>query len=928
MRIVQSFLIVLLLMSSCNQVNSQADQAQEKKKKISFVREIDGIKEYKLDNGMKLILKPDNSKPSFSWQVWYKVGSRNEKINYTGIAHYLEHIMFKGTNLFAKGEIAQAIQLRGGVFNAFTSDDYTAYFENFAPENLELAIKIEADRMRNAKIDKEEVELERSVIVSELEGNRNSPFNRLYENLKAQAYSVHTYRNPIIGWRDDLDNINSEKIREFYDTFYYPNNATAILVGNFDEVLALDLLEKYFGDHEANKNDLPKVPQEPQQDGQKEMTIYNEGHSKILGIAFHIPEFVHEDTPALNLIGDIVFNGISSRLYPKLVDSGLVTSVSGVCESSIDAGIFRVIANMNPDADIKEVEKIIDTELDAIKKEIKLEELDIAKAKEKASFVYQRDGAYDEGMQIGYFEALSNDWSTYTSWLAKVNAVTQDKLKAIAKKYFTQANKTVVRLIPEEAPENLIAEDFDHSQKKDHANYGAAVAEPISPEKFEKLMKITEAQHSKDHEFPVADLSFEDLSNKNLKFYFKHDTTLPLIYANVAFYAGNAMEEKRGLAYITAKMLSRGSKNYDKFASSKIQDLYGADIDITANRVYAKVHFSTISDHLDKVLDLLKDNLHNPLFSQDELDKLKELVVARLKQEEDSPSRVANREMTQIIYPDEHPLHVPSIEDRIKAIESIKLDDVKEFYRDYYNPENIFVSIVGDIEKQKAQALVDDVFMTLNADVKKSKNKKPKLKDVKLKEAEHLDIDKPDKTQSEIVIAHASDMKRSDADFYPLYMANYSLGGSALSSRLGTVVRDENGLVYNIRSGVNAGIIPGMFKIILGSNPKNVFKAIKLTKDTVAEFLENGITEIELKMTKSYLTGSFPVRTLASMESLAETLLQMLVYELDRNYIRDYSKNLNAVTKKQVDKAAKEYIKPSFFNSVVVGPQNSSDDKE
>ena len=466
----------------------------------------------------------------------------------------------------------------------------------------------------------------------------------------------------------------------------------------------------------------------------------------------------------------------------------------------------------------------------------------------------------------------------------------------------------------------MLAEDFDHSKKKQEANYGAAVAEPLSPEKFEKLMQVTEPEFSKDYDFSSSELSFEDLSADNLHFYFKQDTSLPLIYANIAFYAGSASEKKRGLAYITAKMLARGSENFDKFASSKIQDLYGADIDFTTSRAYAKVHFSTISDHLDKVLELLKDNLHKPSFSQDELDKLKELVIARLKQEEDSPSRVANREITQLIYADEHPIYIPPIAQRIKAIESIELKDIKEFYKEHYNSENLFVSIVGDIEKPKAQALVQDIFLTLNADVKKSKNIKPKLKATKKREAKHLDIEKEDKTQTEIVIAHATDLQRSDEDFYPLYMANYALGGSALSSRLGTVVRDQNGLVYNIRSGFDAGIIPGMYKIVLGSNPKNVTKAIKLTKDTVEEFLKTGISEMELKMTKSYLTGSFPVRTLSSMESISETLLQMLVYELDKNYIKDYTKNLNAVTKKQVDKAAKKHIEPDLFNSVVVGP--------
>jgi zinc protease len=872
MKLVQSFLIVLLIMS-----NSIPVQSKEKKDaKLSFVKEVDGIKEYKLKNGLKILLKPDQSHPSFSWQVWYKVGSRNESLNYTGIAHYLEHIMFKGTNQFAKGEIAQAIQLRGGIFNAFTGDDYTAYFENFSSENLELAIKIEADRMRNAKIDKEEVELERSVIVSELEGNRNKPFSILYENLKSQAYSVHTYRNPIIGWRDDLDNINSERIREFYDTFYYPDNAVAILVGNFDEDLALDLIEKYFGEYESNPNPLPKVPQEPKQVGYKEMTIYNEGHSTILGIAFHIPEFTHEDSAAISLIGDIVFNGLSSRLYPKLVDSGLTTGVSGVPESSIDAGIFRIIANIIPGADIKEVERIIDEELDAIKKEIGQEELNLAKAKEKAGFIYQRDGAYDEGMQIGYFEALSSDWTTYTTWLDKINTVNLEDLKAVAKKYFIKANKTTVRLLAEKSPEALIASELDEDalKKKQEANYGAGTVDPISPEKFEKLMKLTEANHSKKAKFPEVKVEFKDLSKGNIKFYFKQDTSLPLIYANFALFAGNASEDKPGLAYITSQMLSRGSKNYDKFASSKLLDLYGADIDFSASKETAKVHFSTVSDHLEEVLAILKDNLDNPSFEEEELDRLKEIVIARLSQEDDSPARVANREISQIVYSDNHPFFIPDVEDRMKAIESIKIEDVKKFYEEHYNDKALFVSIVGDISESKAKSVLKDLFGDLNKD-SKNKNFAPVVKNAKMKDSKHKDFIKPNKTQSEIVIAHAGEVGRTHEEFYPLYMANYALGGSALSSRLGTVVRDENGLVYNVRSSFDAGLSPGMYKIILGCNPKNVTKAIEITKKTTEDFLESGITEIELKMTKSFLTGSFPVRTLSSMESLSETLLQI-----------------------------------------------------
>jgi zinc protease len=328
---------------------------------------------------------------------------------------------------------------------------------------------------------------------------------------------------------------------------------------------------------------------------------------------------------------------------------------------------------------------------------------------------------------------------------------------------------------------------------------------------------------------------------------------------------------------------------------------------------------STVSDNLDKVLDVLLDNLQKPNFDKDELEKLKELVIARLKVEDDSPQKIANRQITQLLYPSKHPYYIPSVDERIKAIETINIDDVKKFYQEHYNKENLYVSIVGDIKKAKAQEIVSSLFADLNKDFK-SKNIRPEIEVVNNKKTSHEDVLKPDKTQSEIVIAHTGEVDRSHKDFYPLYVANFALGGSALSSRLGTVVRDDNGLVYNVRSSFNAGIGAGMYKIILGCNPKNVAKAIKITKETIDQFVQSGISELELKMTKSFMTGSLPVRNLSSMEDIAETLLQMLIYDLGENYIKNYNENMSSISKKQVDAAAKTYIKTDDFSSVVVGP--------
>ncbi len=916
-------MILLVLSMSVEAKNSSGEV---KVSGVNFVKSVAGIEEYKLDNGLKIILKPNQNVPLLSWQVWYKVGSRNESLNLTGLAHYLEHIMFKGTKELGKGEIAQLIQLKGGVFNAFTSDDYTAYFENFSPENLELAIKIEADRMQNSRIDKDEVELERSVIVSELEGNRNNPTNIAYEHLKSTAFDVHTYRNPVIGWRQDLDNINSKNMREFYETYYYPDNAVAILVGNFDKEEALKLIKKYFGQYKAKENIRAQVPQEPEQKAIKQVTIHNGGYSKILAMAFHVPEFNHEHSPALTLLSEIVFGGMSSRLYPKLVDSGLALSVSGVPESGLDPSIFRIIVNLNQDADIKKVEDIIKAELEAIKNDLDEEELKIAKAKEEASFIYQLDGVYDEGLQIGYFEAISNDWAKYTTWMDDIRAVSQDDIKAVAKKYFRPANMTSVYLLPDESTDTLaplVSEASSNPSKE--ANYGAATVEPLDPKKLKRLLKIAKSDNKaiKHH----LDFDSLDILGEGVDVYIKEDHSVPLVYFNTAFYAGSIEDSQQyGLAFLTNKMLDRGSKKKSKYEISKLLDLYGADIEFKAGVETGRIEFSSITKNLDAVVEILQEILQEPAFDQEELDRLKTKTIASLKQEDDQLRKIAERDLSQLIYPKGHPFYRNSVEDRVKSLEAISLDDIKAFYKKYYNPKNLMISIVGDINKEKASEIIAKLFASWNGMAGLDTNKlvgnnRPEISLVDLKEPEKKIITKNDKTQVEIVMGHASEINRMHPDYYPLLIANYALGGSALSSRLGTSVRDEHGYVYNIRSGFSAAIGAGAYQVKLGCNPKNVTKAIELTKTEIQEFLKEGISETELEVTKSYLIGSFAVRNLSSNEAIVNTLSQLQVYELGDDYIETYTKLIEKITLQEVNTAARKYIHPDKFNTVIVGPK-------
>jgi len=929
--------------------------------KVTHIKTYGAIDEYRLDNGLKILLKQNPEAPLISFQVWYRVGSRNERSGYTGLAHYLEHMMFKGTKQFRKGEIAQAIELKGGLFNAFTSDDYTAYYENFAPEHLELGIKIESDRMRNAAISQQELSLERSVVISELEGRDNSPSSILYRSMKAAAYDVHPYKNPIIGWIDDLHNIDAKVMREFYDTFYHPNNSVAVLVGNFDKTVALNLIDKYFSVYIASALPKPPVAKEPEQLAYKELDIKQEGFVKLLAIAFHIPEFAHADSAALQLFGDIGFGGTSSRLYKKLVDNGLAISVSGYPESNIDASVFRVIVNLTPEADILQVQKIVEAELEAMKTNITADELKRAKARVEASSVFERDGIYEEGLQIAYFEMVANDWTKYVDWVDIINKVSLDDLKRVGAKYFMPANETVVRYLPSKPAESLVAnviaseakqsiatnvggsgiatatasprndvaldEELSVLESGSHRSYGsgAGVVERIDPAQMKRLTELTKPKYAKNY---AAKIAKNSLHIRSFPLYeggptviFKEDHNLPIVYARAMVMAGSVTDDSStlGRSYLTANMLDRGTTKKDKFEISELLDLLGSDIEFRSDKEYAEISLSSLSKNLDATLELLDEMLKQTAFADDELSKLKVETVASIKQEDEYPSRIASRELTRLIYPAGHPYYSNSVAERLAAVNGTSIGQLKDFYYSKYTAPNMLISVVGDITEGELKAKLGKVFKGLNSGGV-SKLEKAVIANVPVTNGTTAIFSMPNKEQVEINLGHSTEISRSHPDFYSTLLANYSLGGRPLSSKLGLVVRDEHGLVYNIRSNFKASVGAGAFTVTLGCNPANADKAISLTKEVLAQFLAEGVNATDLEANKLYLTGSFAARNLSSNEELAGVLSGILLHGLGNDYIENYSKLINAVTLDEVNAAARKHIRPDKLNVTIAGP--------
>ena len=420
---------------------------------FKHIKSSGGIEEYQLkSNGLKVLMLQDSSTPVATFMVTYHVGSRNEAIGYTGSTHLLEHLMFKGSRNYNKEKgtaIWDELQNIGAQINATTWNDRTNYFEVVPSQYLEKAISIEADRMRYSFLRDEDRQPEMTVVRNEYERGENSPFDVLDKNIWATAYQAHPYHHSTIGWRSDIENVSTERLKDFYNIYYWPNNATATVIGDFNVDDTLSLIEKYFGEHSKSEHEIPKVyTEEPQQEGPRRIVVKRTGQAGITAVAHKTPHGLHKDTHAIHLLGKILCDGKSSRLYQKIVDQGLATSLFMYDFPFKDNGLFITYAFLTPEVSNQKVEEIIlDEYNDIINNGVDQEELNRAIAKTRATVAFSRDGSYAVASALNEAIAIG-DWEFYTNFLDNIEAVSTENIQLAAKQYLVEDQSTVGWFIP------------------------------------------------------------------------------------------------------------------------------------------------------------------------------------------------------------------------------------------------------------------------------------------------------------------------------------------------------------------------------------------------------------------------------------------------------------------------------------------------
>ena len=429
---------------------SQIYMSQKNNQKFNgfdYVKSSGGIEEYVLlKNDLKVLVLEDHSAPVATFMVTYKVGSRNEAIGYTGATHLLEHLMFKGSRNFNKEKntaIWTQLQNIGAQINATTWNDRTNYFEVVPSEHLERAIAIESDRMRYAFLRDEDRQPEMTVVRNEFERGENSPFDVLDKNIWATAYQAHPYHHSTIGWRSDIENVSTERLKEFYNTYYWPNNAVATAIGDFNKKDTLSLINKYFSEHTKSKNPIPGVyTEEPIQEGPRRTIVKRAGQTEIVGVAHKTPQGRHKNTYAFQLIGKILADGKTSRLNRLIIDKGLATSIFIYDFPFLDNGLFITYVFLTPGTEHAKVEEIILKEYNnIISNGVSAEELKRAKAQMRATVAFSRDGTYAVASALNEAIAIG-DWTFYTTFMDNIQTVTNKMIKDTAKKCLVEDQST------------------------------------------------------------------------------------------------------------------------------------------------------------------------------------------------------------------------------------------------------------------------------------------------------------------------------------------------------------------------------------------------------------------------------------------------------------------------------------------------------
>jgi len=878
------------------------------------VTTVEGITEYQLDNGLRLLLYPDSSRPTITINMVILVGSRHEGYGETGMAHLLEHMLFKGT--FDHPSIPKVLTDHGAQFNATTSDDRTNYFETVpaSNENLEYFLCLEADRLVNSLVRKADLEFEMTVVRNEFEMGENSPPNVLWERIFAAAYDFHNYGKPTIGNRSDIERVPIEHLQAFYHKYYQPDNVVLVIAGQFDESQALELVQKYFGAIPRPERKLDTTyTEEPAQDGERTVILRRVGQVGIVGAAYHIPAGSHEDSAALQVLACVLSTQPSGRLYKALVETKKATSVSASGRGEHDPGLFVATAEVRDPTTLANVRDDMTSLLESVgSQDVTAEEVD--RAKEQILKARERAAANTSQFALSLTEWIAQgDWRLYFLNRDRIEKVTPEQVKSVAAKYLVPNNRTVGMFLPAEQPQRVaIPATPDVKSLVDNYEGQKSIS---AGETFDAMPENIEAR-VKRLDLPEG-IKATLLSKKT-----RGDTVNLLL--TLRYGDENSLKGLEAAAELLPDLMLRGTKKLGEQELRDRLDHLGATINASSGGgtlPVGVVRFLVQAkrDTLPAVLDLLKQVLREPLLAEGKFDELKRQQLADLEQSRTEPGAKAGTLLRHLLapYKPDDVRYVPTIDESIERMKNVTHDQVEELYRDFFGSQAGELSIVGDFDPDACVPILQETLSGWKA-------KQPYSRIVMsvppgLTGGDHT-INTPDKANATFVSGMLFRMRDDDPDYPTLEIADYLFGGSSLSSRLANRVRQKEGLSYGVVSSLNVSAFDPRagFSILAICNPANIDKVETAVKEELDKLLADGVTAEELDRAKQGYLQSQKVRR-TSDAGLSATLAELSYKGRTMKFIADLEQKINNLTPDQVAAAVRKHLHPQDLIIVKAG---------
>ena len=864
------------------------------------------VKKTVLENGLTILTKEVRSAPVVTVQVWYKIGSRDEAPGVNGIAHQLEHMLFKGTK-DRPVQFGRLFAALGSSFNAFTSYDQTAYFGTVEKNKLSSLLTLEADRMQNSTIDTEKLTGEKRVVISELQGYENGPSYRLDRAVKRAAFPNTPYGLTVGGTKADVEKFTVEQVRSYYDSYYAPNNATLVVVGDFDTASLMSKVQQTFGKVPRRELKVAQPATTAATAPTRRITLKEPGSTQIAIEVYPLPQATDPDVPAIDVMNYVLTEGRSSRMYQSIVETGIATSIDGGAANLAAGGWYEISSIVEVGKSVPKLEAAIDTEIKLLQtKGVTSGEISRAKAQLKAGYLLGNRDINSQARQLGNDQTTTGDYQFTDKYLAGVERVTAADVQRVAKKYLQEDLKTVGNFQPTQitgksapaAKDGKTAENFSP---------GA----PVDPAELAKYLPPLDADTTSQTQALPQEVKLKN----GLRVFLLPDSSTPTVTLTGSIQAGTEYDnpEQAGLATLTAANIMSGTKTQTALKIAKTLESRGAGLGFAASREGVSLGGNALSKDLPILLQTLGDVVQNANFPQDKFALSRQRSLTSLKLELDSPNSVARRKFQQTIYPKGHPFTIfPTAE----TLTGLKTADLQAFYRQHYLPSNTILAIVGDFKVADVQRLLEANLGKWSTTAKTVKLNYP-VPELPAKQI-LISPSLPGKTQAITLLGNKA-IDRKDPRYYSALVLNQILGGDTLSSRLGTEIRDRQGLTYGIYSSFAAGKRQGTFIISMQTSPEDAQKATQSTIALLKDLQAKGVTAAEVANSKRSISSNYTVE-LASPDEIAGATLGNAVYGLNPNEISEFPKKIQAVTLEQVNQVAKELIQPDRLVVITAGP--------